>query len=253
MNEYAKFAPRGYLEEFYSTAGMASDEVAIAEFVRGFLVSRGKKFAKMLDFGSGPTIHHVALFAPHVERVYIADFLKSNLKEINDWIEKRGHDWTPYIRDILAREGKASDAAIAGRMRMLRSKIKGLHHCNALNAAPFGDAVEAPFPLVTSFYCLECIGHEKARWKLAMRNMTSLVAPGGWVVMSALRDTDKYIVGGQEFPATRINEHDMRKTLVACGFVPETINIQVHPCVEWEAEGFSSVIVCSARKKCEGS
>jgi hypothetical protein len=101
--------------------------------------------------------------------------------------------------------------------------------------------------LVSSFYCLECLGRDKDQWKLAMSNVASLVAPGGSFILSSLHKADKYLICGKEFPTANIDEDDMRDSLIACGFRPDTIDVRVCPC-EWADEGFSSVLVVSAQK-----
>lgn len=248
-NEYAAWSPREYLAQFYATAGVAEDEKGILRFVLNFLLEKKRAFSEMVEIGCGPTIHHTIPFAPYVDRLYMADYLRSNLQEVDKWIheETTAHDWTPYTSGMLAFEGNNSESAISERMKMIRSKITGLLPCNVLETQPLGR--EKMFELVTSFYCLECVTHSKQEWKRAMSNVSSLVAPEGYIILSALRNADKYIVCGKEFPATHIDENDMREILVASEFQPETINVRVCPCDEWATEGFDSIIVCSAQKE----
>jgi SAM-dependent methyltransferase len=248
-NEYAAWSPKEYLAQYYATAGVAEDEKGILQFVLNFLLEKKRTFSEMLEVGCGPTIHHAVPFAPYVDRLYMADYLKSNLQEVEKWIheETTAHDWTPYTSGMLAFEGNNSESAISERMKMIRSKITGLLPCNVLETQPLGQ--QKTFELVTSFYCLECVTHSKKEWEKAMSNVSSLVAPGGYIVLSALRKADKYMVCGKEFPATNIDENDLRTELIENWFRPETINISVCYCDEWTTEGFNSIIVCSAQKE----
>ncbi len=244
--EYTAWSPAEYLAQYYATAGVAEDEIGILQFVLNFLLEKKQTFSEMVEVGCGPTIHHAIPFAPYVDQLYLADYLESNLQEVRNWIRGTGHNWIPYVSGMLAVEGNNSQAAIVERTRMFRSKIAGLLPCNVLSAQPLGES--RMFPLVTSFYCLECVQQEKAVWEQAMANVSSLVAPDGYLLLSALRNADKYLVCGKDFPATKINESDMWETLVACGFAPATINMEVRPS-GWDKEGFDSIIVASAQKK----
>ena len=240
-----EWSPADYLKEYYSD-GITGEDAATVLFVIEFLREKAQKFDRMVEFGCGPTIHNVSPFLPYVGRVYMAEFLASNRKEVGKVLQGEGHDWSVYLSQILAFEGKTSEAEIEARMQMFRAKIAGLLPCNALKRNPLGN--QRTFPLVSSFFCLECIQQEKEVWRQAMRNLSSLVAPGGWLILSALRNADRYMVCGREFPATHINEKDMLGALIACGFNPKTINVKVCPCDERAEEGFSSIVVASAQK-----
>ena len=247
-SDYTKWSPADYLAQYYSTLAVPEDEKGILQFVLNFLLEKKQKFSEMLEVGCGPTIHHILPFVPYVGRFYMADYLESNLQEIRKWVSNspEAHNWTPYLSGVLALEGNTSKLALRKRERELRKKIAGLLTCDALETNPLGWTTE--FPLVSSFYCLECLGRDKDQWRQAMQNVASLVASGGYIILSALRNADKYIVCGREFPTTHIDENEMWETLIVCGFRPETINIHVCPC-EWADEGFSSIIVCSAQKE----
>lgn len=242
---YDGWSARDYLEQYYSTSEITMDESVIAKFVVEFLAEKKQRFDEMLEVGCGPTIHHAFPFAPYVGRLYMADYLQSNLQEVQRWIEGNGHNWKPYLTGVLTFEDNNSEVVLAERIQMLKEKIAGFIFCNVLDTNPLGQL--RTFPLVTSFYCMECVQKEKLLWKQAMMNVSSLVAPEGYLILSALRNADKYLVCGKEFPATYIDEHDMRETLIACGFTPATISIEVHSS-GWGEEGFDTIIVCSAQK-----
>ncbi|MEI6659936.1 MAG: guanitoxin biosynthesis pre-guanitoxin forming N-methyltransferase GntF [bacterium] len=249
MSEYDKsWSPEEYLERYYSTEHVASDELGILDFVRKFLA--GRRFETMLDFGCGPTIHHMIPFVDHVGRIFGSDYIEGNLEKVRKWVfnSPDAHDWTAYLRGILRHESGEDPSAsdIAERGRALRRKMGKLYHCNVLDKVPLGTKLK--FDLVTSFYCVDCCTSSIEQWTGAMSNLASLVAPGGSVVLAALGDTDHYKVGDNVFSTTRINEGGMHDCLIAVGFKPETVRVEVKPCPEWADEGFDSIIVASAQK-----
>lgn len=246
VDSYARWSPRDYLAQYYSTGDVTLDEAAILRFIVDFLLEKKRNFSEMVEVGCGPTIHHVVPFAPYVDRFYMADYLQSNLQEVQEWIAGRGHDWTPYLSGVLASEGNNSKEVLLERVQIIRSKIAGLLLCNVLKARPLGEPKK--FPLVSSFYTLECVTQDKDQWRQVIGNVASLVTPAGWFILSSVRNADKYVVCGQEFPTVHVDENNVREALIASGFQPETINVQVHSS-GWNEEGFDSIIVCSAQKE----
>ena len=249
MEDYKAWIPSEYLAQYYATGTVAEDERGILRFITDFLKNKNIKISEMLEVGCGPTIHHAIPFVPYVDRLYMADYLESNLLEIKKVIDlsEDAHDWTPYLSGILNLEGNNHPPAGSERLQAFRAKIAGFLPCNVLYEHPLGRMTKL-FSLVTSFYCLECVSNSKEQWHKAMANVARLVAPSGWMILSALRSADKYLVCGKEFPATSIDEGDMRQSLIDAGFVPKTIIVEVCPC-EWAEEGFDSIIVCSAQKE----
>jgi hypothetical protein len=250
MEDYKAWVPSQYLAQYYTTKEIAEDERGILKFIGKFFSQLKSEIPEMIEIGCGPTIHHAIPFVPYVGKIYMADYLQANLSEIEKVIDNSpgAHDWMPYLNGIMEMEGADTSVAIQERGDAFRAKLAGLLPCDVMKAGPLGAENLKKFPLVTSFYCLECVSQSKEIWAGAMENVLGLVEPGGWVILSALRNADKYLVCGKEFPAANINEHDLRQSLESCGFQPASVNIEVCPC-EWGEEGFGSVLVCCAQKE----
>lgn len=69
------------------------------EIIRKTVPAEQRK--SMLDIGAGPTIYSAVCFRNIVEKIYLADYLDSNLNLLNEWLEKRlDFDWQPVIKRI---------------------------------------------------------------------------------------------------------------------------------------------------------
>jgi len=251
VNLYKKrWAPNSYLSQYYTTETIAQDERGIFRFTIGFLKKKKVKFDEMIEIGCGPTIHHVLPFVPYARRIYLADYMKSNLREIQKWIRgsSGAHDWTPYLKGVLSMEGKYGTENRNKRILSLKNKIVKLLQCNVLNKRLLS-LPNKTFELVTSFYCLECVAHNKKEWQTAMRSISNLVSPKGWIILGAVHNTNGYKVGNDVFPTVRVTKKDMYSSLIASGFIPKTISVKVCRSSEWSNEGFSSIIVCRGQKK----
>ncbi|MDP2789429.1 MAG: guanitoxin biosynthesis pre-guanitoxin forming N-methyltransferase GntF [bacterium] len=248
---------KDYLKQYYTLTKLSRDEVKLFQYIITFLKKFPKNhFENFLDFGSGPVIHRLVPFAPYVRNIFLADYLQSNLKEINFWIKGRQetHDWDDQILHILQIEEEVNFLKknsyvknLASRKRLIRSKVRNLYKGNIFNKKPIN--AKKQFSLLASFYCADSITSSKKQWKSAMQNMLNLVVPRGWVILSALRNTNKYKVGDTYFPSPNINEKDVVRILTENDFDSKTINVKIIPAHDWKTEGIKSLMVIRAQKK----
>lgn len=253
MHNFTKWSPKNYLKQYYDFENLVYDEVVIFKFIIHFLRMQNKKFSSMLDFGAGPTIHRIIPFIPYVEDIYIADYLASNLNEIKLWLKssKNSHDWSKQIQHILRleainEEGKISNRKVKDRINSTRTKKISLVRCNVFAKRPL--PTKKVFPLVTSFYCVDSIVSSKKEWRQAMKNLLSLVQPGGFLVLSALKDTKRYQVGQYYFPSPNLHRNDFIDILSSNGFDKKQIKMKVISAARWRKEGINSLLVLSAMK-----
>lgn len=253
ISDFEEWDPKQYLKQYYSEGFVTDDEVGIFKFLIDFFKNTDTRFLSCLDVGCGPTIHHIIPLAPFVEKIYLADYFVSNLKEIKSWIKKESHahDWSTHIKDglafELAMEGKMiTEEAMEGRARLIRRKITSLLECDIFKKRPID--LKKTFPLVTSFFCVDSVASSKESWKSGMSNLSSLVSKNGWLLLSSLKNSSGYKVGDKWFPGANIDENDLKQCLEECGFLPETIEVEVVPVEMWSEAGFKSIIVAKAKK-----
>lgn len=249
LDSFKEWTPKAYLKQYYSAQQITEDEVYVLKFIINFIRSGTYHFTEALDLGSGPTIHHIVSLAPYVENIYLADYLDSNLSEIKIWLDgdRESHNWDHHIKGILELEGCKSTAnEVKIRSTLIRGKVAGLLSCDIFNKNPLG--MGRNFPLVTSFFCADSATHSKEAWALAMSNIFNLIKPGGWFIMSALKEAKSYKVGLLEFPSAHISSQDVTNVLKSSGFNPDSITVEVVPTQVWKQDGFDGIIMAKAQK-----
>jgi hypothetical protein len=240
---------RDYLDYYYGHPSVPDDEAAMFRFVARGLADIGRRFASSLDLGCGPVLHHAAQAIPWVDRLDMADYQDSNLEEIRRWIRRApgAFDWSIFLdgaHGVLDAEDRRL-GTLAEREADMRARIHVLS-CDLRNDLPLGQP--AQYPLVTSYYCAEWVIPTAAGWRDTMRRVTSLVAPGGWLVVAGVHATEFCVINGRRVPCARVTGDDVRGVLADLGFEPSTIRIDVTPGLRPEVSGIHGTFMAYAQR-----
>lgn len=241
--------PQDYLQQYYATSHVTEDENAIFQYIISFLQQEHKIFSRAIDFGCGPTVHHAIPFAPYVAELHLADYLLSNLNEVQKWLsgDTHAHSWDMYIKSVLEMEGsravQVSD--IEQRKQLMKEKITTLKQGDLRHPHPLKDG--SVYDLVTSFYCAEAATASKREWRMFMKSLFNLVAPGGTIILAAVRNCRRYAAGKKFFPSANVNEKDLASVFSSSdfNFDPE---IRIVSTSEWMDEGFDSILLVKAQR-----
>src|SRR3989344_3368248 len=218
---------------------------------RELLRFKGKPISKMLEFGSGPTIIGVIGATPYVKEIHIADYLNTNLKEIRLWLRNSSKkpDFKNIIQYTLKLQGYTpTESQISRRESELRKKITKVFHCDADCKNPIAGK-RMLYSLVISLYCADSATSSKRVWRKYMKNILSLVAPDGTIIMTALCKSKFYTVGDNIFPSANIGEKDLRKSFIQNGFLPKNMRIKVVKIPQEKSKGFASLLFACAKRK----
>jgi hypothetical protein len=245
---HAESFPTRYMETFYNGHPPTDDEREVLRFLTERVGSLDGQPA-MLEVGCGPTVHHILPFVPHVSAIDMADYLPENLAEVRRWHQHASdaYDWRQYATLTLElRNGGATMAGIDALEAAARTKIRRLLRCDLKQPHILGRPVS--YPVVGAFYCTEEVGIATTRWEAVMANLCRAVAPGGYLFLSCLRNTDFYMVGTTRYPCARISEGDVKRVLPTLGFdmrhsLVEGVSIDTQ-----RETGVAGVVLVAARK-----
>jgi hypothetical protein len=245
---FARWNPAQYLAHYYSE--VESEE----RHTLRFLVSQIGALAHgslALEFGIGPTLHHLLPLAERVSEVHVADLLPANLQAIRDWQQRKptAHDWSAFTRQVMRYEGAAEPSRfqIANRENLVRRKISRYLQADADCSNPAGVAAARRYDCVLSCYCADSATPDKKDWFRMMQNIAGLVAPGGLLIVAALRLCPYYTVGGIQFPSANIDDNDLLAALLAAHCDPATLELQVQPVPDRTELGFQGILLAAAR------
>ncbi len=244
------WVPQDYLKYYYSAVN--ADEEHTMRFFADTVREIGD-LGNVLYFGCGPTLHHVFLAAPKARTIHLADYLKNNMDEVQKWLngDAEAHDWRPFVRYTLICEGisNPSEEDISEREQLTRSKItKLLSDTDVNDADPLGEEGAGRYTTIISAYCADAVTTDKDVWRQYMRNIASMLAPGGHLLVSALGNTKEYRVNGKIFPCVNLSKQDMEDAL-KLDFAHDSIKvIEVTSLGEQEELGYTGIILARASK-----
>ena len=227
--DWQEFNPRAYLQEYYSDLG-GENSALLRFFVDAYKVIPHN--SSLLDFGGGPTIYPLIGAANKVKEIHLYDYLQANLTEVLQWLRRKkvAFNWQPFVSATLELEkGRpCTPSDVAERGEQIRKRITRLSRCDARLDPPLHGPVQK-YDVVVSNFCAESATDDRQQWRTFMRNITSLLRPGGKFIISALKGAHSYSVGHKIFPAVSINETDLAWGLITAGCKPESIDIRSVP------------------------
>ena len=231
---------------------MLPDEQALLRYQLEVMCAAPERFGRALEYGCGPTLHRAIATAPYAFRLDMADWLADNLVAVRDWLaaDADNGDWTRFTRFILGSEGRRLDATrIRQREAKTRKVVRGLYVSDARWRHPLGRERDAFYDLLVSGFCLDAISSDKRVWRRCMRNVLSMVAPGGTVIVHFLHKCRAYKVGNRMFPGSNLSVDDVARVFEDLGFARDSVDAQVIPCPDNAKYGYAGILTASARRE----
>jgi nicotinamide N-methyltransferase len=233
--DYTTFDPHTYLQEYYAEVVPENRELL------RFLVAAFRdvpSHSLMLDFGSGPTLYSSIVASSRVQEIHFCDYSEANLEEVRNWLraDLTAFGWRAYTHAVLELESQLTASEhLENRELETRSRVKRVFRCDATSPTPIGHDA-SHYDVLVSNLCLEAAADSLQQWQQCMLNVTSLIKPGGKLILTAVKGATSYSVGNVIFPVVSIVEQDIRDVLLLAGFAENSIQFDwthadhpVHP------------------------
>lgn len=248
QSEYSNFSPKAYLHDYFMENEYDYDEES--QFLLEFFHNAYRKIGprnSLLEIGGGPIIYSIISASSHVNEIFFSDYLEENLDEVRKWLQnkKDSFNWDKYFELVLKLESKELNPEnLQSIKERLRGKVKKLLHCDIFKENPL-EAEYEPFDIVASNFCPESIAHNEEPFLQAVKNITSLIAPNGFIVMTLLRNGTSYKVGSESFQAFPVNEKLVSRALGNLGFAKiEIESISIND----KNRGYDGLMALTAKK-----
>ncbi|GFS57967.1 indolethylamine N-methyltransferase [Trichonephila clavipes] len=73
-----------------------------------FFSSKNYTGNRMLELGSGPTVHNIATASAYFSHIVLSEFVESNCEQLRKWLRKDPDmlDWTIFLERVARAEGR---------------------------------------------------------------------------------------------------------------------------------------------------
>ncbi|XP_064646995.1 nicotinamide N-methyltransferase-like isoform X6 [Lineus longissimus] len=210
--------------------------------------------SRLLDVGSGPSIHSVISAGSRCSEIVCSDFATQNLDEILKWVngDPDAHNWQRYFEYVCKLEGKSDEWKI--RQDHIRQAIKRVVPCDVHQENPLAPLVVEPFDVITSNLCLEPACCDESSYRSAVKHVTSLLKPGGILFLAGVQGETFYSVGNKRFKVFSQSNEIIESALAEVGLTNlrwynETGDIKKYTCerVSFPSD-FSGLFAVSATR-----
>ncbi len=234
--------PRDYNNEYYSA--LTLDGWYLMQWVVESL-RHVPPVDRALEFGCGPTVLPTFPFVPKAREIHMAEYLPVNRQAVQEWIDNKPdvHDWRQFTLEFLRLEGnlRPTEEEAAAREAEVRRRMTQVLPGDAENEDPLGPEKRGSYPLVMSLCCAEGATTSAETWHRYMKNIMSLVAPGGTMIQSVCEGCRFYCVGSRKFPGAGVDRNDVLRAYTENGFTDIDFRVRYVPDIPGDA--FNSTIL----------
>ncbi|XP_021367188.1 nicotinamide N-methyltransferase-like isoform X2 [Mizuhopecten yessoensis] len=203
---------------------------------------------RLLDVGTGPTVHSIISAAPHVENIDLSDYAEKNRKYLQAWW-KNGQDYTPeFIKFVvdLEKSGQTPDE----RQSEMRSKVKNIFPIDVTKQSLLGTPPSQTYDIIIASLCFEAASRNLTDYENCVKNVSSVLRNGGHLIVCGELDATFYKVGDFRFPSVTISKEQAKKIYNEQGFDIVEFNdlVPPHP-GEDPSSDFHSMFMMLAKKR----
>ncbi len=242
------FDPKEYLDENFH--GIDVEDRFSAEFAAKTYTQLGKD-QLVLEFGGGPSLFSVASYTQYAREIHFSDYVPESLDEVKKWLKNNpeSFNWDNHIKVILTAEGtEPTEEAIRERERQMREKITELFVGDARLKNPIGDHFQL-YDFVAAHHCLDVAARDQKEWLQVMKNISSLVRPGGWLAVSITTGTTTYSVGEKKFKCSDLTSSDVLQGYEVAGFDMDSFRMELMKVPQELGREYFGILAALARKK----
>ncbi|CAI9568141.1 unnamed protein product, partial [Staurois parvus] len=170
----------------------------------------------LIEIGAGPTIYFILSACENFKQIYLTDYLEGNLQEIEKWLKGDGeaYDWSRYLKYVCAIENHRSTAE--EKAEKIRRKVS-LMRCDVTKSNPLEPNSLPLTDCVIVAGCLICACKNVEDYKAALKNVVSLIRPGGHLIITDYLGASYYLVGEAKFPVLSLDENIVREAVADSG------------------------------------
>ncbi|KAM4651556.1 nicotinamide N-methyltransferase-like [Discoglossus pictus] len=216
------FDPKAYLEAYFrfGEGSLGDDFMKSVLKEYAYVFTSGKVKGKtLIDIGTGPTIHQLLSACEAFDEIIATDYTDRNLEELKRWLknEPGAFDWSPVVKYVCELEGDREKWV--KKQERIRKIVKQVLKCDILKANPLEPLSLPPADCLLSCECFEAACKDQEAYRMALKNISTLLKPGGHLVLCGVLNTNYYMVGNVKFSCICLTEEFLKEALTGAGYV----------------------------------
>ncbi|XP_049713047.1 nicotinamide N-methyltransferase [Elephas maximus indicus] len=223
------FNPQDYLEKYYNFGSRHSAENQIVRHLLENLFKifclGGVKGDLLIDIGSGPTIYQLLSACESFKEIIASDYVDQNLQELERWLKKEpgAFDWSPVVNYVCDLEGNRVKGP--EKEEKLRRAVKQVLKCDVTQSRPMGPVSLPLADCLLTTLCLDAACPDLSTYHMALKNLSSLLKPGGFLVIVDALKSSYYMIGEQRFSSLSLGQEAVETAVREAGYTVEQFHV----------------------------
>ncbi|KAM8939576.1 nicotinamide N-methyltransferase-like [Pelodytes ibericus] len=167
----------------------------------------------LIDISFGPGISHLFSIFDQFKEITILEFNDRSVKYLERWINKHedATDWTHVSEILMELHGKCD--VWQEKEEALRRKIKLVLKCD-FDKENLMDRITLPkADCIITTWILDCVSKDHAAYCRNLRKISSLLKPGGHLILFGDINVTYYMIGQEKFHILTYDEEFLRSSL----------------------------------------
>lgn len=202
-----EFNSTAYFDHNYGTMIEEDRQIlsAVRDHFAGYIEANGSKKHWGLDVGSGTNLYPSLAMLPGCDMITLVEHSAANVSWLENEIQSYSLSWDPFWN--LLRENDVYQNVKDPRTTLRNAAI-------VRKVDLFAGLPQHWYDMATMFFVAESVTTKLSEFILALNRFASTIVPGGVFAAAFMENSEGYIVGDQTFPACKIEESNVRNTLM---------------------------------------
>ncbi|XP_065425100.1 nicotinamide N-methyltransferase-like [Chrysemys picta bellii] len=249
------FDPKEFLKAYYSFDSTSSEKNDILMFLlRNFFktfILDGVKGNTLIRIGGMPSILELLSACESFTEIIVTQNTDRNCQELQKWLKKEpgAFNWTPLVKYACELEGDRNKWA--EKEEKLRRTVKQVLECDVTKFNPVTFASLPPADWLLICHCLEGICNDLSTYRAALKNVSSLLKPGGHLLLVTAMRSNYYMIGQHKVPCLFLEKEVLEEAVKEAGY--DILQFEVtpicYPASLVEHEGISYLVASKGKGK----
>ncbi|KAJ1196364.1 hypothetical protein NDU88_000235 [Pleurodeles waltl] len=183
------------------------------------LSSGAAKGGSLILVSIGPLIHYTIPSSEYFAEITFACLNDKSIEELQKWLKNDpdAMDCSHAIQFFCELQG--SSETWIEKKNVIQQKVQNVFKCDIERSDPLSPNVLPKADCLLLVHSLEFFCESKTTFCDALKNLSSLLKPGGHLIMTIGLEATFYMVGDVKFPHLCLNEGFLRDAFTNAGFV----------------------------------